>query len=42
MPKAQIVFKNGDVYEGQLEKGHPHGQGIYKFKNGAVYNGYFK
>ncbi|MBR1758428.1 MAG: TIR domain-containing protein [Lachnospiraceae bacterium] len=36
------VYKNGDVYEGQLSDGKRHGQGIYRFANGSVYEGEYR
>lgn len=37
MPKGEIVFKNGDSYEGEIAKDQPNGTGIYKFKNKSYY-----
>ena len=42
MPKGEIVFKNGDSYEGEIAKDQPNGTGIYKFKNKSYYQGEFK
>ena len=44
--RQQIVYVNGDVYEGEVEKNKPHGQGTLTFKtddgDGDVYTGSFK
>jgi len=29
---GKATLSNGDVYEGQYEKGQRHGEGVYKFK----------
>lgn len=42
MPKGEIVFKNRDAYHGELKQGQPHGQGTYKFAQGAQYTGQFQ
>lgn len=39
MPKGEIVFKNGDFYEGELMNDQPNGRGQYKFKNKSSYEG---
>lgn len=42
MSTSEIVFKNGDLYEGQVLNEQPHGKGKYKFSNGSHYQGEFK
>lgn len=43
MHKKQILFKDGDKYEGDLNiDGKPHGNGTYFFKNGSKYEGAFQ
>lgn len=37
--KGTIVFSNGDVYEGDIVDGKPHGNGTCTYKNGDVYEG---
>lgn len=39
MPRGEIVFRNGDFYEGELKSDQPNGTGIYKFKNKSYYEG---
>lgn len=39
MPRGEIVFRNGDSYEGELKSDQPNGTGIYKFKNKSYYEG---
>lgn len=39
MRRAEIAFKNGDVYEGDTLNEQPHGKGVYRFKNGSQYQG---
>ena len=39
---AKIIFKNGNIYEGQIIKGVLHGQGKLTFPNGTIYEGSFK
>ena len=34
--------QSGDEYIGQFIKNKKHGWGIYKWKNGNIYEGYFK
>ncbi|XP_041829233.1 radial spoke head 1 homolog [Melanotaenia boesemani] len=36
---TKAVLPNGDIYEGQCENGERHGQGTYRFSNGARYVG---
>ena len=36
------MFENGDYYYGELSDGKKHGRGIFKWKNGAVYEGVFE
>jgi hypothetical protein len=33
---GKATLSNGDVYEGQYEKGQRHGEGVYKFKASRV------
>ena len=40
--QAEIVYSNGDKYEGHVAKGQKSGQGSYSWKNGASYNGAWK
>ena len=42
MVKGELLYKNGDIYYGQLKNGQLDGQGIYKFANGSIYEGYFE
>ncbi|MBR3919839.1 MAG: hypothetical protein IKJ59_14105 [Clostridia bacterium] len=37
-----ITFANGDVYEGELVDGKPHGQGTLTYANGDIYEGQWK
>jgi hypothetical protein len=37
---GKIVYKNGDIYEGIIDKKNPHGYGTYSY-NGNVYTGSF-
>lgn len=37
-----ITFPNGDVYEGQIENGLFHGQGILVWQDGSIYEGNWK
>eukprot|EP00051_Salpingoeca_urceolata_P002118 m.47383 g.47383 ORF g.47383 m.47383 type:complete len:224 (-) comp11915_c0_seq2:84-755(-) len=37
--KGLATLPNGDVYDGEYDRGVRHGQGTYKFKNGARYVG---
>ena len=39
--KGTMVYKNGDVYEGEFSDGKPNGKGKCSFKNGNVYEGDF-
>ena len=39
---SRYRFKNGDVYEGDVKDGRPHGNGIFQYKNGDVFTGAFK
>jgi len=39
--KGKILFRNGDVYEGDFLRAMMHGYGGYIFANGDEYNGYF-
>jgi len=46
-PKSAIthgrkLFKNGDVYEGELRNGKMEGEGKYMYHDGAVYEGFLK
>lgn len=36
------MFRNGDVYEGELKNDQPNGRGVYRFKNGSYYDGEFQ
>lgn len=38
---GRIVYENGDVYEGEISYGAPHGKGVYKWTNGDKYTGEF-
>ena len=40
--KIQSPLHNGNVYEGQFKNGVRDGKGIYRWKNGKVYKGYWK
>ena len=43
MPKKEILFKNDDRYEGEVNAdGKLHGKGVYYFKNGSKYQGNFQ
>lgn len=37
-----MKYSNGDVYEGEFNKGEKHGKGIYLYKNGDKYEGQWK
>lgn len=37
----RIRYENGDVYEGEVQDGQPHGKGKYVYANGDVYEGDF-
>jgi two-component system chemotaxis response regulator CheY len=37
----KLTLENGDVYEGEIKGGKPHGKGKYTFVNGNVYEGNF-
>lgn len=39
MVKGELIYKNGDEYKGEIVAGRLEGKGIYKFKNGSVYEG---
>lgn len=38
---GRIIYKNGDVYDGQLKKGIPQGTGIMAYVEGGKYSGSF-
>ncbi|MBR1757177.1 MAG: TIR domain-containing protein [Lachnospiraceae bacterium] len=40
--KAQLVFKNGDEYDGEMADFICNGYGTIRYKNGNTYQGYFK
>ena len=40
--KFQIVYKNGEMYQGAVKNQKKHGLGVYRFKNGDVYRGQYK
>ena len=42
MRKAEVVFKNGDRYEGELKDDQPDGKGVYNFQDGSRYTGHFE
>jgi len=42
MVKGEILYKNGDEYNGELLNGKMSGHGLYKFKNGSYYEGELK
>ena len=42
MTSSEIVFKNGDRYEGQVQNEKPHGKGKYRFSNESHYQGDFE
>lgn len=44
LPKGEgtVVYKNGEIYEGETKNGKYHGEGVLKFSNGSVYKGEFK
>lgn len=42
MVKGEILYKNGDEFNGQIQNGKMSGQGLYKFKNGSFYEGQFQ
>lgn len=39
---GRVEYDNGDVYEGQLKKGAPNGEGIYYLANGDIIVGKFQ
>ncbi|KAL9184895.1 hypothetical protein ACHAXT_002672 [Thalassiosira profunda] len=39
---STIRWGNGDVYEGPVKNGKPHGKGVFKYGNGCVYDGEVK
>ena len=39
MVKGELLYKNGDEYQGELVEGKLEGHGLYKFKNGSTYEG---
>ena len=41
MSRNEVVFKNGDRYEGELENQQPHGKGKYLFQDGSKFTGEF-
>ena len=41
MRRTEVVFKNGDRYEGELKDGQPDGKGVYNFQDGSKYVGNF-
>lgn len=40
--KAIIIFKNGNLYEGEMKNNKRHGKGIYIQANLGWFKGYFK
>ena len=36
---AKVLYSNGNSYEGELQKGHKHGRGVFRWKDGSVYDG---
>lgn len=42
MVKGEILYKNGDEYNGELQNGKMAGHGLYRFKNGSYYEGQFQ
>jgi len=41
MSRKEVVFKNGDRYEGELSNQQPHGKGTYIFRDGSHFTGEF-
>jgi len=39
MALEKLIFKNGDVYEGEIKNGKPHGQGTMTYKDGTIDEG---
>lgn len=37
--KAQIVYSNGDKYDGDFKDGEKSGKGVYKYSTGDIYEG---
>jgi len=37
MVKGELIYKNGDVYYGELNNGNLQGRGVYKFTDGSIY-----
>jgi len=40
--KGEWIFPNGTVYTGKFEYNKPVGDGIWKFSNGNVVEGFYK
>lgn len=38
---GEVLYTNGDIYKGDFEHGFPRGWGMYKFKNGHSYKGFY-
>lgn len=39
---ARVLYSNGNCYEGQLQKGRKHGRGVFRWKDGSVYEGEYQ
>lgn len=42
MVKVELLYKNGDLYYGEVVEGQLEGKGVYRFKDGSSYEGEFK
>ena len=40
--KGKMIWKNGDIYEGEWKNDNKEGKGIYYKNDGSKYDGYFK
>ena len=38
---AKIIYRSEDYYEGEVQKGRRHGNGVLRYSNGATYRGNF-
>ena len=39
---GSMIYSGGDRYEGNWKNDIPEGDGVYYYKSGAIYTGYFK